>query len=110
MFLFGTVGLVRVEAQNLEDSLQFSITEKSNFQSSPTFGVTQMDFGAEPFPQPVFQAANVRVTQRRRHGLLCPCNGVSLTGLELSNQGFGLADVKSFFKHPRRGQSLVLFA
>src|SRR4051812_41487335 len=76
--------LLNLHTQQLQDTLQLVVTEKSDFQGAFSLAVSNLDFRSKPLAKSVFNIANMRVTRRRnRPSLHAACRSSSgLFGLQ----------------------------
>ena len=98
---------IRIDAEKLEDAFEFGVAEEGNFQRAFALGVAEMDFGAEPVAQTIFEAGDVRVLREREFGAGLFVRPVSL---QLGDESFGLADVQAVFDDALGGEVLLLLS
>ena len=98
---------VGTNAQNLEDSLKFSITEKGDFDRAFALFILQLHSGSKPFSQAVFEIGDLGIRRRRARGGRCR-GRTAFAGLKPGHQGLRLADVEPLALDTLGGEPLLL--
>jgi len=93
--------------QDLEKTLQVVIAEEPNFQRAFALGITQMDLGAQPLPELVFNAGHVSILAWRRRASF---GSPGWARLQFGDHGFRLPHIEVLFQDPVGGKLLLLFA